>query len=457
MTRIYKGVGSDAPSATSSSSSSSRKSLLAPTRKMKILSHRRLAARVSFASFVTEIRLLYYIGSLENAKLSENYFFANCEEMLFVETYARKGIVHLREIFTPGTLEVPKTPTALKELESIHKVLELYVWLSFRLDEWFPDHELTSSQKNICSFLQAEPYTNEIYEETTPSGMFARALFFFQVQVIVSSLSCLECFEFDGQSRPTRPQQKPSPRTATSSKPRKLERIIFLESVAVDRPLMLLMFDDDTMRQNVLASGKLDEWLENDGKEDEKARIAVSAVKGGDCENSSEETVVPNSILLTTMNTLEVDKMWEDNKVVDWRVMETASWMIDENIEMVQRDEEVRDSDVSAECGLRDDLPVRATKDADVISPICNGPSNRVNLTEVIEYKGQQRKGDGNDSLVLKMRGMKRVLKKWNRNSFGNVETQYQEIVGEIEALDVRLNSEELGSEDLQCKRDLHS
>ncbi|KAK8625972.1 hypothetical protein V6N13_133629 [Hibiscus sabdariffa] len=54
------------------------------------------------------------------------------------------------------------------------------------------------------------------------------------VQVIVSSLSCLECFEFDGQSRPTRPQQKPSPRTATSSKPRKLERIIFLESVAVD-------------------------------------------------------------------------------------------------------------------------------------------------------------------------------------------------------------------------------
>ncbi|KAK8625973.1 hypothetical protein V6N13_133630 [Hibiscus sabdariffa] len=132
MTRIYKGVGSDAPSATSSSSSSSRKSLLAPTRKMKILSHRRLAARVSFASFVTEIRLLYYIDQ-------------------FVETYARKGIVHLREIFTPGTLEVPKTPTALKELESIHKVLELYVWLSFRLDEWFPDHELTSSQKNICS------------------------------------------------------------------------------------------------------------------------------------------------------------------------------------------------------------------------------------------------------------------------------------------------------------------
>ncbi|KAL4278224.1 hypothetical protein GQ457_03G019690 [Hibiscus cannabinus] len=270
--------------------------------------------------------------------------------------------------------------------------------------------------------------------------------------------------------------------------------------------LMLLMFDDDTMRQNVLASGKLDEWLENvgllnsrmpipnrrtwlsisglsiqvcsektfgniaslwgelvqinvetlvlssferarfqiktdwrfhidedlevrvgeycflirvteieeaigpkcdcscelveesewsgkqDGKEDEKERIVVSAMKGGDGENYSKETVMPNSISLTAMNTLEMDKMWEDNKVVDWCAMETASWMADENIGMVQRDEEVHDSDVSAECGLRDELLVRAKKDVDLISPICNGPSNRVNLTEVIEYRGQQRK-----------------------------------------------------------------
>ncbi|XVF63070.1 hypothetical protein PTKIN_Ptkin09bG0059300 [Pterospermum kingtungense] len=126
----------------------------------------------------------------ENAKLSENYFIANCEEMLkvaavidelplglqdkylfcispvdmgdeissqglvqFAENYAKKGIVHLREIFTPGTLEVPKTHSELKELESIHKVLELYVWLSFRLEESFPDRELASSQKAICSLL----------------------------------------------------------------------------------------------------------------------------------------------------------------------------------------------------------------------------------------------------------------------------------------------------------------
>ncbi|GAU18871.1 hypothetical protein TSUD_228610, partial [Trifolium subterraneum] len=74
----------------------------------------------------------------------------------FAENYAKKGLVRLREIFTPGTLRVPKTPSALKELESIHKVLDLYVWLSFRLDESFPDHELASSQKALCSMLIEE-------------------------------------------------------------------------------------------------------------------------------------------------------------------------------------------------------------------------------------------------------------------------------------------------------------
>ncbi|KAK8485599.1 hypothetical protein V6N11_013627 [Hibiscus sabdariffa] len=73
--------------------------------------------------------------------------------------------------------------------------------------------------------------------------------------------------------------------------------------------------------------------------------------------------------------------------------METASWMMDENVGMVQRDEEVRDNDVSAECGIAGmSYMCKQPKDADVISPICNGPSNRVNITEVIEYRGQQRK-----------------------------------------------------------------
>ncbi|KAK7366572.1 hypothetical protein VNO80_08565 [Phaseolus coccineus] len=130
---------------------------------------------------------------LDNAKLSENYFIVNCEQLLkvaavidelplglhekylfcispadmddeissqgltqFAENYAKKGLVRLREIFTPGSLKVPKTAAALKELESIHKVLDLYVWLSFRLEESFPDRELAASQKAICSMLIEE-------------------------------------------------------------------------------------------------------------------------------------------------------------------------------------------------------------------------------------------------------------------------------------------------------------
>ncbi|KAK8594023.1 hypothetical protein V6N12_046094 [Hibiscus sabdariffa] len=64
---------------------------------------------------------------------------------------------------------------------------------------------------------------------------------------------------------------------------------------------------------------------------------------------------------------------------------------------------------------------------------------------------------DGNDSLVLKMREMKKVLKEWNRGSFGNIDAQYREIVGEVEVLDARLNSDELGSNDLQRKLELYS
>ncbi|OVA05418.1 Helicase [Macleaya cordata] len=130
---------------------------------------------------------------LENAKLSPFYFIANCEEMLkvaavidelplgmhhkylfcmspvdmnddisaqgltqFAQNYAKKGIVRLKEIFTPGTLQVPKTQNELKELESIHKVLDLYVWLSFRLEDSFPDREVAASQKSMCSLLIEE-------------------------------------------------------------------------------------------------------------------------------------------------------------------------------------------------------------------------------------------------------------------------------------------------------------
>ncbi|KAF8660630.1 hypothetical protein HU200_057536 [Digitaria exilis] len=130
---------------------------------------------------------------LEKAKLSPDYFIAECEDMLkvaaivddlplglydkylfcispvdlrddisvqglvqFAENYAKKGIVRLKEIFTSGTLQVPKTHNQLKELESVHKVLELYVWLSFKVEDSFPDREVAASQKAICSMLIEE-------------------------------------------------------------------------------------------------------------------------------------------------------------------------------------------------------------------------------------------------------------------------------------------------------------
>ncbi|KAI3979783.1 hypothetical protein MKX01_013878 [Papaver californicum] len=109
---------------------------------------------------------------LHSTKLSANYFISNCEEMLkvaavlddlplgihdkylfFCNELCKKRYSTTKEIFTPGTLKVPTTQAALKELESIHKVLDLYVWLSFRIEDSFPDHEVAASQKSICNLL----------------------------------------------------------------------------------------------------------------------------------------------------------------------------------------------------------------------------------------------------------------------------------------------------------------
>ncbi|CAA0829102.1 ATP-dependent RNA helicase SUV3- mitochondrial, partial [Striga hermonthica] len=129
----------------------------------------------------------------ENSKLSEKYFISDCEQLLkvaavidelplslndkylftvspvdmdddissqgltqFAQSYCKSRCVRLKEIFTPGTLKVPKSHKALKELESIHKVLDLYVWLSFHLEDSFPDRELAASQKAICSMIIEE-------------------------------------------------------------------------------------------------------------------------------------------------------------------------------------------------------------------------------------------------------------------------------------------------------------
>ncbi|XP_078160186.1 ATP-dependent RNA helicase isoform X2 [Carex rostrata] len=130
---------------------------------------------------------------LAKAKLSSDYFISDCEDLMkvaavvdglplalydkylfclspvdmaddisaqgliqFAENFSKKGLVRLKEIFMPGTLQVPKTQNQLKELESIHKVLDLYVWLSYRMEESFPDREVAASQKSMCSLLIEE-------------------------------------------------------------------------------------------------------------------------------------------------------------------------------------------------------------------------------------------------------------------------------------------------------------
>ncbi|KAH9621558.1 hypothetical protein KSS87_007335 [Heliosperma pusillum] len=92
----------------------------------------------------------------------------------FAQNYAKKGLVRLKEIFTPGTLKVPTTPTALQELESIHKVLELYVWLSYRLEDSFPDRELAASQKSICSMLIEEFLQQHGWQQPKPRRLLSQ-------------------------------------------------------------------------------------------------------------------------------------------------------------------------------------------------------------------------------------------------------------------------------------------
>ncbi|KAK8669358.1 hypothetical protein V6N13_106791 [Hibiscus sabdariffa] len=67
------------------------------------------------------------------------------------------------------------------------------------------------------------------------------------------------------------------------------------------------------------------------------------------------------------------------------------------------------------------------------------------------------RQGEGTDSLVCKIHAMKGVLKVWNRDSFGNVDDNYRELVDELEQLDTKQGGGELDDNDLSYKRDLIS
>jgi ATP-dependent RNA helicase SUPV3L1/SUV3 len=68
----------------------------------------------------------------------------------FATEFSRQEMVTMKKVITPATIRVPRTQTALQQLESLHKVLELYVWLSLRMEDAFVDQEAALSQKELC-------------------------------------------------------------------------------------------------------------------------------------------------------------------------------------------------------------------------------------------------------------------------------------------------------------------
>lgn len=51
---------------------------------------------------------------------------------------------------------VPSTAAQLKNLEALHAVYDLYIWLSFRFEDCFPDREDVEILRLQCSELIAK-------------------------------------------------------------------------------------------------------------------------------------------------------------------------------------------------------------------------------------------------------------------------------------------------------------
>ncbi|EFJ17805.1 hypothetical protein SELMODRAFT_420764 [Selaginella moellendorffii] len=63
----------------------------------------------------------------------------------FARNYAVNRNVPLKRLLTPATMRVPSTQKDLAELESLHKVLDMYIWLSYRLEDAFADRDRTET------------------------------------------------------------------------------------------------------------------------------------------------------------------------------------------------------------------------------------------------------------------------------------------------------------------------
>ncbi|KAK9018747.1 hypothetical protein V6N11_033794 [Hibiscus sabdariffa] len=132
------------------------------------------------------------------------------------------------------------------------------------------------------------------------------------------------------------------------------------------------------------------------GEQDDNEEIVElkesSAVKSA--SPVSRETFVPDSIQSHALKSMEMERMCEGNKKVDLRVRDTAGWMAEEDIGIIERGEEQRCNamDLSVECDFSEERQAIPDDKSVATSPINRGPQGRAKLADVIEYGGQQRK-----------------------------------------------------------------
>ncbi|GER54751.1 ATP-dependent RNA helicase [Striga asiatica] len=90
----------------------------------------------------------------ENSKLSEKYFISDCEQLLKVAAVLDELPLSLNDkyLFTVSPVDMDDDISS----QGLTQVLDLYVWLSFHLEDSFPDRELAASQKAICSMIIEE-------------------------------------------------------------------------------------------------------------------------------------------------------------------------------------------------------------------------------------------------------------------------------------------------------------
>ncbi|KAL4366301.1 hypothetical protein GQ457_05G014210 [Hibiscus cannabinus] len=126
------------------------------------------------------------------------------------------------------------------------------------------------------------------------------------------------------------------------------------------------------------------------GEQDDNEEIVEnkkrSAVKSASPMPMLREIVVPDSIQSQAMRTMEFERMWEGNTQVDLRVRDTASWMAEEAIGIIEHDDEQRCTamDLSAECEFSGARQVILEDKSVAISPINRGPQDRAKLAVVI-------------------------------------------------------------------------